>query len=152
MQRDELLDYIHNIFLVKQRVDEEVAAQTDLSPLEVHMINFVKMHSDDPTAAGMERKHRIKKNTISVHVENLVQGGYLVRQNREGDRRKVILTLTDKGEEIARRTYERSQQVGRMLSRNLTEQELQSMIKCFRIVSDNALELLNKPLGSKEEL
>ena len=81
MHKDRLLDYIHNIFLVKQRVDEEVAQSNGLSPLDVHILTFLEVNADDPTATDIEHRHKIKKNTISVHVDNLVRSGYLVRQS-----------------------------------------------------------------------
>ena len=144
MQRDELLDYIHNIFLVKQHVDQLVGQANGVSPLDVHILTFLKMHADDPTAAGIEHKHRIKKNTISVHVENLVRQGYLLRQYKADDRRKVILSLSDKGEEIVRQGFIKCGEMGRKLREGLTEDDVATMYRCFGIVNSNALKILDR--------
>lgn len=142
MHSDDMLDYIHNIFLVKQRVDEIVGRENNISPLDVHMLTFVKMHTVYPTATDMERKHRIKKNTISVHVESLVQRGYLVRQYNTDDRRKVILSLTDKGEKIAEQCFAKCTEMSRRLRKGLSDEEVDTLLRCCRVVNSNALQIL----------
>ncbi len=144
MKKDELLDYIHNIFLVKQCVDESVGRANGLTPLDVHMLTFLKIHSDEPTAAGIEHKHRIKKNTISVHVESLVQQGYLLREYKAADRRKVILSLTDKGENIVRQCFDECEATSRKLREGLTEEDVAAIYRCFGVINDNALKILER--------
>lgn len=152
MHADNMLDYIHNIFMVKQRVDEIVGDANGLSPLDVHMLTFVKMQSVDPTATDIERKHRIKKNTISVHVESLVQNGYLLRQYNADDRRKVILSLTEKGEEIARQCFEKCEEMSRKLRQGLSDEDVDAMYRYFAVVNDNALAILTDGKSKRRSL
>ncbi len=142
MQKDNLLDYIHNVFLVKKRVDETVARQNGLSPLDVHILTFINVHSDDRTAADMERKHLIKKNTISVHVDGLVRQGYLRRQFDAEDRRKVILSLTESGESVAAQCIKECGETCAKLREGLTQSDIDFIYRCFAIVNDNALTIL----------
>lgn len=142
MHSDNLLDYIHNIFMVKKYVDEIVGNANGLFPLDVHILTFVKIHSADPTATDLERKHRIKKNTISVHVENLVQQGYLQRQFNAEDRRKVILSLTDKGEDIVRQCFAKCDEMSCKLCKGLTSEQISSLNGLLGVLNSNAVEIL----------
>lgn len=142
MHKDRLLDYIHNIFLVKQRVDEEVAQSNGLSPLDVHILTFLEVNADDPTATDIEHRHKIKKNTISVHVDNLVRSGYLVRQYSADDRRKVILSCTDTGKLIARQCFAECEHIGAQLREGLTDDDVATICRCLETINRNALRLL----------
>lgn len=144
MQKDELLEYLHNIFLVKQRIYEQTSERNGLSPLDVHILTFVDVHSDDSTATGIERDRRIKKNTISVHVETLVQTGYLLRESHPDDGRKVKLSLTDKGKKISAECEQLCRESCCKLAQGLSQSEIGILRRCFETINANALSLLRQ--------
>lgn len=66
------------------------------------------------TAQEISEIRNIKKNLVSVHVEKLVQEGYLTRNCVPGDRRKIALAYTEKalpileeGQKMQRTYFER---------------------------------------------
>ncbi len=52
------------------------------------------------TAKDIVELRGLKANLVSVNVEKLVQDGYLDRKSFPGDRRKTILTCTEKAQPI----------------------------------------------------
>ena len=57
----------------------------------------------EKTARDIVEVRKLKANLVSVNIDKLVNEGYLVRKNVEGDRRKVQLLCTDKAQPIIRR-------------------------------------------------
>ena len=55
------------------------------------------------TARDIVEVRNLKANLVSVNIDKLVNEGYLIRKNVEGDRRKVQLLCTDKAQPIISR-------------------------------------------------
>lgn len=143
MHKNELLDCVHNVFLVKQNISEEIGKNYGLSVIDVNILTFVDICGKNTTATDIEQRRKIKKNTISVHVDALVRKKLLERSEVSDDRRKAELRLTAKGKEIAQQCIERRCEFGRKLQEGLTEQEIATLNHCFEIVNKNALSLLS---------
>lgn len=132
-----------NAFLLGRKVDERVAKDVQLSPIEVNILTYLyRFSDDDATASGIEREHKFKKNTISVHVETLVQAGYVERKERSGDRRRVELALTDTGETIAKACLAEHEKLRSALLVGLTKDDLSALQRCLTVMNENALSLL----------
>ncbi len=144
MAKNDIFEYIHNIFLVKRYAYEETSRRNGLLPIDVHILTFVDMHADDSTAADIERDHKIKKNTISVHVDYLMKNGYLERQCSEDDRRKMVLLLTPSGKAIAAECEEMLLDMNKKLNEGLTDEDKATLLRCFERVNENALRLLSE--------
>lgn len=132
-----------NAFLLGRKVDERVAKEVRLPPIEVNILTYLyRFSNDDATASGIEREHKFKKNTISVHVETLVQAGYIERKERSGDRRRVELALTKKGEAVAKVCTAEHEKLRLALLVGLTKDDLSALQRCLAIMNGNALSLL----------
>ena len=57
----------------------------------------------EKTARDIVEVRKLKANLVSVNIDKLVNEGYLIRKNVEGDRRKVQLLCTDKAQPIISR-------------------------------------------------
>lgn len=143
INRNELLEFIRNIFCARQRVNEKIAKEFFLTPIDTDMLTFIYLYPDIATAAEIERLRNIKKNTLSIHVENLVQIGLVERREVKGDRRKVILVLTDKAVNIALRCAHEYENLGKKLCEGLTEEEIETMHKYVEVINRNAMNILN---------
>ena len=64
---------------------------------------FLKNNPQYKTAADIVKIRGIKANLVSLHVERLVQEGYLERYAVVGDRRKTKLLCTGKADPIIRK-------------------------------------------------
>ncbi len=143
IDKKELLEFIRNTFWVKQRVSEKIAKEFFLTPIDTDVLTFIYLYPDVATAAEIERQRNIKKNTLSIHVENLVQIGLVERREVKGDRRKVILALTDKAVNIALRCVHEYENLGEKFCEGLTEEEIENMHKYIEVINSNAMKILN---------
>lgn len=121
----------------------EVMCQSVLNEFRIPKTSFdiLMFLSNNPecyTAKEISTMKNIKANVVSLHVDKLVNDGYLLRQSVEGDRRKVRLICTDKAQPII--------EMGRVMQRKffismvegLTEEDLEGFMHCFQVVAKNA--------------
>ena len=146
---DKLLDMGRNIFNVRYKASERLGKEFFLSPIEVEILVFIYVFPQATTATEIERSRNIKKNTISLHVENPVQMGLIERSERQGDRRKIVLTLTDKAKSIAKRCWHEYENIAVRLQEGLSEEEKETVRHCFDIINDNAARILSEPTRSE---
>ena len=64
---------------------------------------FLANNPEFKTARDIVKVRKLKANLVSVNIDKLVNEGYLIRKNVEGDRRKVQLLCTDKAQPIISR-------------------------------------------------
>ncbi len=110
----------------------------DISKTSFDILMFLSNNPGHYTAKEISTTRNIKANVVSLHVDQLVNDGYLQRQSVEGDRRKIRLTCTDKAQPIIEK--------GMVLQRNfffslidgLSEEDLASFKHCFQVVAENA--------------
>ena len=64
------------------------------------ILMFLANNPEYKTARDIVEIRKIKANLVSVNVDRLVNDGYLIRKEVEGDRRKHQLVCTPKADEI----------------------------------------------------
>lgn len=77
--------------------------ELDLPQTAFDILMFLGNNPAYKTASEIVELRHIKANLISVHVERLVQEGYLTRQPSPRDRRKTELTCTEKADPVIQR-------------------------------------------------
>ncbi len=65
-----------------------------LSMTEVHVLEAIQK-SEEPTMSRVAKRLRVTVGTLTTSVSRLVEKGYVKRQSKPGDKRKVYLTLTN---------------------------------------------------------
>lgn len=71
----------------------------NLSMNEVHIIEAIK-ETKIPTMTNVANRLLITVGSLTTAIDKLVQKGYVIRLPEENDRRKVILQLSPKSEEV----------------------------------------------------
>ena len=84
------------------RICEPVLFKYDIPQVSLDILLFLENNPESCTAQEISRIRGIKKNLVSVHVEKLVQAGFLRRGAVSGDRRKISLAVTEKAGPIIR--------------------------------------------------
>ncbi len=69
-----------------------------LHPSEIHLIDAIGRCPDESVSEAASRLG-ITKGAVSQTAKRLETKGYLERANREGDRKTVVLRLTERGQE-----------------------------------------------------
>ena len=84
----------------------KVCDRYQLTQMEYDILMFLHNNPKYNTAADIVKIRGIKANLVSLHVERLVQEGYLERREVPGDRRKTELICTEKTENVWRQGCE----------------------------------------------
>lgn len=92
-----LVDVFNHILDIEE--DELHKAGVTLSMKEVHAIEAISL-TIDKTMSNVAKRLRITVGSLTICIDRLVSKGYVKRVNDEFDRRKVIIELTKKGEEV----------------------------------------------------
>ncbi len=82
------IEYIHKLLDVYNQLCRPLCQQTGIPQTSLDILMFLKNNPQYKTAADIVKIRGIKANLVSLHVERLVQEGYLERREVPGDRRK----------------------------------------------------------------
>ncbi len=144
MKENELIEFTRNALCIKQKITENVGKEFSLPPIEVDILCYVYVCAKSTTASKIERERNIKKNTISIHVESLVEKGYLTRHEHDDDRRLVNLVPTEKAIEIAKKYIKETKALKKKLFAGLQDEDIEKLQQIFGILNQNAKQILQK--------
>ena len=100
------IEYIHKLLDVYNQLCRPLSQQTGIPQTSLDILMFLKNNPQYKNAADIVKIRGIKANLVSIHVERLVQEGYLERREVPGDRRKTELICTRKAEHVCRQGCE----------------------------------------------
>ena len=107
--------FFHDALNAYNKMCEPILQEFDIPQVSFDILMFLKNNPDLCTAQQISEFRNIKKNLVSVHVDKLVTAGYLQRGTVAGDRRKILLSCTEKRS----RFLKPSRKCSRILSRSL---------------------------------
>ncbi|AWB47024.1 MarR family transcriptional regulator [Paenibacillus sp. CAA11] len=84
----------------------------------------------------------VKPSAITVMIDRLVQSGYVSRRHDEEDRRTVLVSVTDEGNEILGKARIKSRSIMKWYLSQLDERDLEVMAGIFEKLST-----MGKPPG-----
>lgn len=94
------IEYIHKLLDVYNQLCRPLCQRTGIPQTSLDILMFLKNNPQYKNAADIVKIRGIKANLVSIHVERLVQEGYLERREVPGDRRKTELICTRKAEHV----------------------------------------------------
>lgn len=100
------IEYVHKLLEVYNQMCRPMCQQIGISQTSFDILMFLKNNPQYKNAKDIVKIRGIKANLVSVHVDRLVQDGYLERRQVPGDRRKYELICTDKTEDVWRKGCE----------------------------------------------
>lgn len=118
-----------------------LCAETGLPPAAADILLFLANNPGMDTARDICTYRHLKPSIVSFHVDNLVQQGYLERQDIPEDRRKCRLVCTDKAAPVIRRGRAVQETFSRQLTEGLTPEELEICFRCFTVFGENMTRL-----------
>jgi DNA-binding MarR family transcriptional regulator len=98
---DEIVDHLIRIFNKAAAIEREpvdIGHGVLLHPSEVHLIDIAGRYPAESVSAHADRLG-VTKGAVSQTAKKLEKKGYLERIHEEGDRRSVVLRLTERGNE-----------------------------------------------------
>ena len=111
--------------------------ELDLPQTAFDILMFLGNNPAYKTASEIVELRHIKANLISVHVERLVQEGYLIRRPSPTDRRKTELACTEKAQSIIEQGRRMQDDFIRRLMAGLEEEKLEIFFEVIDTMNEN---------------
>lgn len=108
-----------------------------LNQNELDILLFLANNPDNTSAGDICELRGLKPGIVSLYVDKLATAGYISRAAKPDDRRKIILTLTDKAQPIIEQGQLLQHDFAARLSSGLTATEIQIIKDAFKTVSEN---------------
>lgn len=111
--------------------EERAMGTSDVTVGEVHIIEAVDLltQKGENTMKNIAAEQSLSAGACSIAVNNLVNKGYLVRENGKDDRRKVFIFLTDKAKKIEEKHRAFHDKMISSIERRLSEDEWNALAK-----------------------
>jgi len=123
----------------------------DLSMEQYVMLNLIS-HKDNLTQQDLSNHFQKDKSLILRHVNTLIEESYVDRETDKDDKRKKILILTSKGQEVLELLRKVAQKVSEDLLEGVTESEKEVFQKVIQKIQNNTgqVDLLEKMEACKK--
>ena len=133
----EMNGYARKIGLAYEKALLPLAKEIDMPYTAISILLFIANNPEFATASDICDMRGLKRPLVSVHVESLVQGGYIERRAVPGDRRKDALVCTEKARKIVEAGLERQIQFAKAVLEGISEDDRAVMDRCFKLMDGN---------------
>lgn len=144
MNPSTFVTFFHDALNAYNKMCEPILHEFDIPQVSFDILMFLKNNPELCTAQQISDFRNIKKNLVSVHVDKLVTAGYLQRGSVIGDRRKVLLSCTEKAQPILKAGLEMQQVFNQKLTRNIPEKDINIYGEIIESMAFNARQMLNE--------
>ena len=114
-----------------------LSAELNMAQTAVDILMFLANNPGYDTAKDICTMRHLKPGIVSFHVENLVQEGYLERQNVPGDRRKCRLVCTEKAASIIEKGRALQAKFMRQMTKGLEKEQIDTLATCLETFEKN---------------
>jgi DNA-binding MarR family transcriptional regulator len=133
----DLITYVFHVFAVVSK-HREARLEQVLKPLGLnlsrHRALSVIASLEPCTMTELSEFSAVDRTTLTRTVDPLVRGGYVVRTTPPKDRRQVVLTLTEAGRELCRRSLQAIFRVNRELLADFDEEGRRQLARALEAV------------------
>lgn len=138
------ITFFHDALNAYNKMCEPILHEFDIPQVSFDILMFLKNNPDLCTAQQISEFRNIKKNLVSVHVDKLVTAGYLQRGTVAGDRRKILLSCTEKAEPILKAGLKMQQDFNQQLILNIPEEHMSIYKEIIESMAANARQMMNE--------
>lgn len=129
---------------------QPLCRQWQLPRTAVDILLFLANNPGSDTATDIVKQRGIKPNLVSMHVERLVNEGYLLREAIPGDRRKVRLQCTDRAQPVITQGRNIQERFIRALTGNIDAQSMQIFQTVMQQILQNAAHILQESAATSK--
>ena len=144
MNPSTFIAFFHDALNAYNKMCEPILQEFDIPQVSFDILMFLKNNPDLCTAQQISEFRNIKKNLVSVHVNKLVISGYLHRGTIAGDRRKVLLSCTEKAQPLLEAGLKMQQEFKQKLTQNIPEKHINIYNEIITSMAINAHQMLNE--------
>lgn len=131
---NELLVKLFNDILQIEEQSLKDKSFRDLSITEMHVIEVIGL-SQERNMSSVARDLDITIGTLTISINNLVKKGYVNRARSDEDRRIVLISLTEKGEEAYQSHSHFHDDMIKTTISNLTDEEMKVLISALEKIN-----------------
>lgn len=135
-----LIDFFSSGSDIYDRLLMPVCDKYGLSYIEMTILLFLANNPTLNTAKDIVEKRHIAKSHVSVSVKSLCEKGLLRGEYRDGNHKLVRLSILPAAEDMIREGREIQKEYVRILTQNLTEEEINTLKNCIQKIGLNILE------------
>lgn len=121
---------------------KDICDEFGIQQVSFDILMFLASTPDCYLAKDISEMSQIKTNVVSIHVESLVEDGYLERCPVDGDRRKVRLVCTEKAAPLIEKGKTVQRDFYQTLTEGLSEEEINTFKHCLNTFQKNTEKLL----------
>lgn len=136
--------FFHDTLNAYNKMCKPILHEFDIPQVSFDILMFLKNNPELCTAQQISEFRNIKKNLVSVHVNKLVDAGYLQRGTVAGDRRKILLSCTDKAQPILEAGLKMQQDFNQKLTQDIPEEHMSIYKEIIESMAVNARQMLNE--------
>lgn len=102
---------------------------------DLRMLRLISHHFKEGAPVGRLAKHAdVAMPTMSVKLSRLEKQGLIMRRHSESDRRKVLIFITDAGEELLKENYRQYMDSVNRVTDRLGEQETRRLCRTLEVL------------------
>lgn len=121
---------------------EHICKQNQITPTGLQIIYFLGHHPDKNTAKEICQYRCIKNSIVSMTIDKLVRGGYLIRNNDRKDRRIQRLQITEKAQPIVVQGDELVQDIKEAVLKGFTNEEKETLFEMLERIHHALQEMM----------
>ena len=113
----------------------------DLTLIEIKTIVVIGRNDNKAKMSDLAKTLGVTKGTPTVTIDRLIKKGYVLRENLPGDRRQVIVVLSEKGKKALKEIVYIKEQIIEKLFSIINEEQIESLIGILTKISENFKEV-----------
>ncbi len=116
---------------------KELCKIWEIPQTSLDILLFLANNPEYTTARDIVQVRGIKANLVSIHVDRLVQDGYLTRGTIQGDRRKHALMLTEKANPVVAAGRQMQENYSRVIFCGVPQEQLDAFFSTLSAIGEN---------------
>lgn len=137
MENDNMICLISDAAELYEAVCRPVCQQYDMPQSALDILLFLANNPSMQMAKDIVKYRGLKRNLVSMHVERLVQAGYIEREDVSSDRRQKRLICTKKAEPVIEQGRQAQKAFGELILEGLSPQEREILAKTQMMIREN---------------
>lgn len=136
-----LFKYSYEIY---DYMTEPLCKKASISHPALNILVLISQDNGNVYAKDLVSMLGLKPNMVSLHINTLVEEGYLKREMMKNDRRKIKLLCTSKSKKIIQDAIKIANELKTTMFSGLNEEEVEIYNKSIGLVKENLFNLKSK--------
>lgn len=131
-----------NLTALYEKMTKPVCDKYELTQMEYDIVMFLHNNPQYKTASDIVKMRKLTKSHVSSAVNLLAKKGYISKHFENGNKKSVILEITDKSENIINEGIRAQSSFGQILFEGFSEEEIRRCRDMFSRMCENANKVL----------